>query len=170
MRCRFAISATLLAVLSFVATRSTATDPPRPGLILPCEVVEWHDGDTGTVRITLDVRVRLLDCWAPETKGRSLTAAEKKLTKIEQQAILTKITAEKQRGIDSLKSVSQIAPIGSRGYLEIPLDGVERSDDLFTMGRLLGRVWINGKDVSALQVDSGHATTVKKLLEPSEGR
>ena len=138
-----------------------AEEAPQPGIVVPCEVVEWHDGDTGTVRVTVDIRVRLLECWAPETKGRSLTAAEKKLTRSEQQTILNAITAEKQRGIESLRSVSQIAPVGSRGQLEIPLADVERSDDLFTMGRVLGRVWIDGNDVSRLQVDSGHATRTK---------
>lgn len=65
------------------------------------------------------------------------------------------------RGLDSLRSVSQIAPIGSRGQLEVPFAGAERSDDLFTMGRVLGHVWLGGKDVSALQVSSGHATAAK---------
>lgn len=145
----------------FCSLSSAENVAPRVGLVLPCEVVEWHDGDTGTVRVTLDIRVRLLDCWAPEVKGRKLTDSEKNLTKSEQLAVVNAINAEKQRGLDSLRSVSQIAPIGSRGQLEIPLANVERSDDLFTMGRVLGKLWVNDKDVSALQVDSGHATAVK---------
>lgn len=138
-----------------------AEEAPQPGIVVPCEVVEWHDGDTGTVRVTFDVRVRLLDCWAPEIKGRKLTNEEKKLTKAEQLKIAQQIAAEKQRGIDSLHSVSQIAPVGSRGQLEVSFAHAERSDDLFTLGRVLGRVWINDKDVSRLQVDSGHATKAK---------
>jgi endonuclease YncB( thermonuclease family) len=155
----------LLGILAlgavFCSLSSAENVAPRAGIVVPCEIVEWHDGDTGTVRVTVDIRVRLLDCWAPETKGRKLTDSEKKLTKAEQLAIVNAINAEKQRGLESLKSVSQIAPIGSRGYLEIPFAGVERSDDLFTLGRLLGRVWINGNDVSRSQVESGHAKAVK---------
>ena len=152
---------TMIALLLAAGSCLTATDPPRAGLTMPCEVVEWHDGDTGTVRVTVDIRVRLLDCWAPEVHGRKLTEAELKLSKPDQAAVISAIAAEKQRGFDSLKSVSQIAPVGSRGQLEIPFTGADRSDDLFTMGRVLGRVWIDGKDVSAMQVDSGHATAVK---------
>lgn len=152
----------LFAVL-FVSHSQTMGDGPAPrsGVVLPCEVVEWHDGDTCTLRLTCDVRVRLLDCWAPEVRGRKLTDAESKRSNPEQEAILKQIAAEKQRGFDSLNSVLQFAPVGSRGQLEVPLDGAERSDDLFTMGRLLGRLWIDGKDVSALQVESGHAKAVK---------
>jgi endonuclease YncB( thermonuclease family) len=153
------LAAILLAVCASISARGESA--PRACLVLPCEVVEWHDGDTGTVRVTVDIRVRLLDCWAPEVKGRSLTDAEKHLSPTEKQIILDKIAAEKRRGQDSLRSVSQIAPVGSRGQLEIPFANVERSDDLFTMGRVLGRVWIDGKDVSALQVDSGHAKAAK---------
>lgn len=134
---------------------------PRAGLVLPCEIVGWHDGDTGTVRVTIDVQVRLLDCWAPEIKGRALRDDERKLSPEKQTEILGQIAREKQRGVESLKSVSQIAPVGSRGQLEIPLAGVERSDEVFTMGRVLGRVWVGGKDVSELQVSSGHATKEK---------
>lgn len=155
------VTALLLGVVAFCAGSRGEGVAPRSGLIVPCEIVEWHDGDTGTVRVSIDVRVRLLDCWAPETKGRGLTEAEKKLSKDEQKSVLSKIAAEKQRGIESLRSVSQIAPVGSRGQLEIPFAGVERSDDLFTLGRVLGRVWIDGRDVSVLQVDSGHAKAVK---------
>jgi endonuclease YncB( thermonuclease family) len=151
----------LLALLLLFA-QASADDSPRAGFAIPCEVIEWHDGDTGTVRITFDVRVRLIDCWAPEINGRSLTAGEKLLPLIERQLIEKKIAAEKRRGMDSLKSVSQFAPGGSKAVLEIPFDGADRSDDLFTMGRLLGRVWIDGRDVSVMQVNAGHATATKQ--------
>lgn len=134
---------------------------PRPGLTVPCEVVEWHDGDTCTVNVTVPIRVRLLDCWAPETHGRSLTDAERKMSPDKQKQIQRDIENEKQRGFDSKASAMKFAPNGSKAVLEIPFDGAERSDDLFTMGRVLGRVWIGGKDVSALQVDSGHAKRSK---------
>lgn len=153
----------LLAGLSWWMTVVCAQSAQAPlaGITVPCEVIEWHDGDTCTVRVSVDVRVRLLDCWAPEIKGRKLTDDEKKLTKAEQLAIVAKINAEKQRGNDSLASAMRFAPVGSKGQLQIPLEGYERTDDAFTLGRLLGRVWINGQDVSRSQVDSGHAKAVK---------
>lgn len=132
------------AIGLFLAVQSFAfADAPRVGFAIPCEVVEWHDGDTCTVRVTVDVRVRLIGCWAPEVRGHNVTADEK------------------ARGQESLKSALKFAPVGSKGVLEVPLVGYDRTDDAFTMGRLLGRVWIDGKDVSALQVSSGHATAVK---------
>ena len=134
---------------------------PRAGFVVPVEVVEWHDGDTCTVRATVEIRVRLLDCWAPEVHGRSLTDAERKMPPEKQKLIQRQIAEEKQRGFDSRTSAIKFAPVGAKGVLEIPFDGATRSDDLFTMGRVLGRVWVDGKNVSALQVDSGHATAVK---------
>jgi endonuclease YncB( thermonuclease family) len=133
----------LIAFLAVVDVPALSENAPKAAITLPCEVIEWHDGDTGTVRVTLDVRVRLLDCWAPEIRGKNVTAVEK------------------AKGQESLKSVLNLAPVGSKGMLEIPLDGYDRTDDAFTMGRVLGRVWINGKNISASQVDSGHATAVK---------
>jgi len=135
--------------------------PPDPKLVVPCEIVSWHDGDTGTVRIVADLRVRLSDCWAPELTGRRLTEAEKKLPLEQQRAITERIAAEKQRGLDSLNSIQRMAPVGTKGQLEISLLGVERSDDLFTLGRVLGRVWVNGQDLSAQQVAAGKARSAK---------
>ena len=135
--------------------------PPDPKLVVPCEVVEWHDGDTGTVRVTAEIRVRLLDCWAPEVTGRRLTEAEKKLPPEKQREILERIATEKQRGLDSLNSIQRMAPVGTKGQLEISLAGVERSDDLFTLGRVLGRVWVDGQDLSARQVAAGQAKSAK---------
>lgn len=134
----------LIAFLAVVVTGPALSDSaPKAAITLPCEIIEWHDGDTGTVRVTLDVRVRLIDCWAPEIRGKNVSAAEK------------------ARGQESLKSVLSLAPVGSKGLMEVPLEGRDRSDDVFTMGRLLARVWVNGKDVSASQVDAGHATKEK---------
>lgn len=157
----FAGSLVMVCCIFAVAYAAADNAAPKPAITVPCEVIEWHDGDTGTVRITLDVRVRLLDCWAPEVIARKLTEAEKKLPKPQQQAIAKAIQSEKQRGLDSTASLNAIAPVGAKGMLEVPLDGAERVDDVFTFGRLLGRVWFDGKNVSALQVQSGHATATK---------
>lgn len=113
---------------------------PQPAIITPCEIVEWYDGDTATVRLSLDIRVRLLDCWSPEVKTTDLE--------------------EKKRGIASRDYVRSRYPAGSDATLEIPLRG-ERLDDVLTLGRVLGRIWVNGRDVSSDQVESGYATREK---------
>lgn len=133
------LSAASLATFTLLGGHVERTQP-EPSLVIPCELVEWYDGDTGTVRVSLDARVRLLDCWAPEVHTLNLD--------------------EKKRGIDSRDHLRTKFPAGSSGLLEIPLRG-ERLDDVITLGRVLGRVWIDGKDVSAEQVSAGHATPTK---------
>ena len=38
------------------------------GLTLPGNVLDVHDGDTVTVEVKRTLRIRLLDCWAPELR------------------------------------------------------------------------------------------------------
>lgn len=90
-----------------------------PQLVIPCEVVEVYDGDTVTVRLTIDVRVRLLDCWAPEVR--------------------TTDDVEKAYGIYSRETLCNLIG-GRKCLLTVPLNGADRLDDVFTFGRLLGRL------------------------------
>jgi endonuclease YncB( thermonuclease family) len=46
--------------------------------------------------------------------------------------------------------------------LEIPLDRADNLADVLTLGRVLGRVWIDGKDVGAVMVSEGLATKTKQ--------
>ena len=103
-----------------------------------------YDADTITVRVTLDIRVRLLDCWAPE--------------------IRTKDKAEKKRGLESTHRMIELAD-GRHGVLVVPLSGVDRLDGVFTFGRLLGRVYIDKQDISAIMVREGYATKTKTPKE-----
>lgn len=107
---------------------------------VPCEVVEVYDGDTMTVRVSVDLRVRLLDCWAPELKTRD--------------------AAEKVKGAAAMEHLRKLAPTGSKAQLTIPLNG-DRLDDILTLGRVLGRVSVDGKDLSEQQVKAGHARVSK---------
>lgn len=113
---------------------------PRPSITVPCEVIEWYDGDTGTVRVTLDMRVRLLNCWAPEVRSKDAD--------------------EKRRGEAARDYVRQAFPAGSQAMLEVPLSGYSRLDDAITLGRVLGNVWVDGQSVSHEMVKAGHATTL----------
>jgi hypothetical protein len=101
------------------------------------------DGDTVDVRITIDARIRLLDCWAAERNTDAGRAA-----------------------IESLQK--HLDEHGKRGVLIVPLDRgpdsrQSRLDDYFTFGRILGHVQLEGspETVSAYQVRGGHATKRK---------
>lgn len=111
-------------------------DQPPIGLTTGCRVVDVIDGDTLTVEITRQVRVRLLDCWAPET--RTLDADEK-----------AKGLAAKVK-LESLVN-------GGEAVLFAPGSDRERVGDAFTFGRVLAYLFIDGENVSKAMVESGHA-------------
>jgi endonuclease YncB( thermonuclease family) len=104
-------------------------------------VVDVLDGDTITLGLTIHARIRMIDCWAPETR--------------------TKDADEKKRGIASKEHLKGLLPTGAGVRVEIPLDGTTRLDDLFTMGRVLGTVWRGEVNISDEQVRAGHATKEK---------
>ena len=113
------------------------------GIVTQCRVIKVYDGDTVTVQPVLpEFHVRLLDCWAPEVKGKGVKATEK---------------VEGFRSRDNLK---QLLPEGSMCLVEIPTTG--RLDKSLTFGRILAKVYnADGVDVSEAQVASGHATKTK---------
>ena len=106
---------------------------PSPCINLPCLVTDVVDGDTLTVEVRLPMRVRLMDCWAPERNEPG--------------------------GTDSTASLRSLAA-GKRGILTVPLEHVDRIDKAMTFGRVLGDVWVTGDDESLAQqqVRLGHAT------------
>lgn len=126
-------------------TAPKAAQAKKFSIHLPCRVVEVVDGDTLTCRVTLDVRVRLLDCWAPELRGET--------------------QAEKDKAVASKKHLVAIAE-NKAGGLFVLLDGTKRLDDVLSFGRVLGRVWVHGAgDLSSKQVATGHAFRRKLELE-----
>ena len=117
-------------------------DAPPIGWTVQVKIVEVYDGDTVVVEIRKRVRVRLLDCWAPE--------------------IRTKDKDEKQKGYDSKEHLQTILPDGSDAILHIP-GSVDIGRSL-TFGRFLGHLWADAEDenVSVQQVEAGHATETKQ--------
>ena len=110
-------------------------DPPRPAITVPCRVVSVHDGDTVSVEIRIKANVRLLDSWSPELSqpgGREAAARMQRLA------------------------------VGKDGLLEIPLDRAGNVADVLTLGRVLGRVWVDGRDVGSVMVAEGFATREKR--------
>ena len=110
---------------------------PRPGLSARCRIIEVYDGDTLTVELRIPVRVRLLDCWAPELRDPG--------------------------GIESRDHLDELAALQD-GTLWVPWDHARRAGDVWSFDRILGHVWVDGYDkpVSELQVDAGHATVERQ--------
>lgn len=109
--------------------------PPSPGVTVKGRVTNVVDGDTIDVAVTRIIRVRLLDCWAPEIHG-----------------------PEKVKGLISSKEMAKVA-LNQEVTLSIPT-----SDDLqdsLTFGRVLGRVWIGDQDLSEYMVSKKLAGKTK---------
>ena len=117
-------------------------DAPPIGWTVQVKIIEVYDGDTVVCEIRKRVRIRLLDCWAPE--------------------IRTKDKDEKKKGYDSKDHLTKILPDGSDAILHIP-GSVDIGRSL-TFGRFLGHLWADAEDdnVSMQQVAAGHATETKQ--------
>lgn len=111
--------------------------PPEPGINTRCTVVDVYDGDTVTVEIKYTVKVRLLDCWAPEVRGE-----------------------QKEKGLKSRDRLRELI-LNKKGILSVPAKNANSMDDLFTFGRVLGYLWVDGKNVSNLMVKEGYAKPTK---------
>lgn len=101
----------------------------QTGLVTKCTLDRWLDGDTAEVEITRKVRVRLLDCWAPEIHG-----------------------VEKSFGVKSKEFLETAYPKGTFLYLRIPTDGSGELSDLFTFGRVLGKLYDQDGNIIAEQL------------------
>lgn len=95
-----------------------------PCINLPCLVTEVVDGDTVTVEVRLPMRVRILNCWAPE-RGEA-------------------------GGSEATENMRNLA-LNKRGILHVPLEHVDRIDKALTFGRVLGDVYIDGDEESVAQ-------------------
>jgi endonuclease YncB( thermonuclease family) len=113
---------------------------PSLGLTARAIVDRVIDGDTLDVLITVPVRVRMIDCWAPETRGD-----------------------EKLEGEASKLLLEQMATVGSKVLVNIPTTHVDALAGVFTFGRVLGEVWRQGDDesLSVMMVAAGAATKEK---------
>ena len=133
------------AVLSYPVTVADTEPiriaaPPR-GLTVDADVVRIVDGDTIDVEVAFRFRVRLLDCWSPETR--------------------TLDRAEKIRGLAAKGYMLELAD-GARVRVHIP--GSDNLADMLTLDRALGRVWLirddgnpDNTDLSQKMVEAGHA-------------
>lgn len=124
---------------------STPVCPPR-GITVDADVVRVIDGDTIVVRTSIEYHVRLIDCWAPESR--------------------TKDAKEKSRGLKAKARMQQLAAEGTAVRVHLPNSSADLTDAI-SMGRILGRVWMiedgapAGADLSSIMVHEGLATTRK---------
>jgi endonuclease YncB( thermonuclease family) len=97
------------------------------------------DGDTVDVEIKRVVRIRLLQCWAPES--RSTDPAVKKL------------------GLASKANLQKLAPPGTPVVCHFPALGGEKLSESLSLDRVLGHVWpVDSKaSLSQQQVEGGFA-------------
>lgn len=119
---------------------------PTPGWTTHGEVIRVIDGDTVEIQLTRTIRVRLDECWAPESKSDPRIPVEQR-------------AAEKAAGIKSKQALIDKC-LGKPCVLH-----VGTQDDLLgatTLGRVVGRVWVDGVDLSVSQVRDGHATVTKR--------
>lgn len=109
--------------------------PPR-GLTTGVELVEVHDGDTVRVKISYEIDVRLLDCWAPELKEAG--------------------------GIEAAVFLRNLLIDAKELTLHVPASGRRRLGDLLTLSRVRGRLFTpDGRDASEVMVESNHARRSK---------
>lgn len=127
-----------------------ATPAPEPAWVTTAKVVNVVDGDTIDVEITKVIRVRMLDCWAPESRIDARIAESQRET-------------EKARGLAAKQALQELAG-GQDVLVQIPTDTGGEVAHMMTLNRVLGRVWIASdlaESLSEKQVKAGHATATK---------
>lgn len=116
-------------------------ETPSPGYTLTGEIVDVYDGDTLTVEYKFRTKIRLLNCWAPEIKTTDLE--------------------EKEAGLESAAHLREFADCRSC-VVYIPTGEARSLSDILTFGRVLGFVYVDGKNLSKYQTDEGFATKEKQ--------
>lgn len=149
----------IIAVLISLSIRAFGDDDPQPQPVtlspslsqppflgLSTQAIPTHviDGDTIEVEIRFTLRIRFLDCWAPETRT---TDPEEKKRGQWAKAYLSRALADE---IEREEPVTIFVPSPPSGKV----------GDLWTFGRVLGYVWDDdhNENLSAVMVEAGHAT------------
>jgi len=138
---------TLSAPTSPAAVVETA---PEPSWTTRARVIRIIDGDTIEVEIRRVFRVRLLDCWAPESRQDPRVPENRR-------------AIEKQKGQDAKEYLIRLSD-GADVVVQIPLTADGDVSKVWTMGRVLGRVWLTtnpAQSINRMMVAAGHATTTK---------
>lgn len=125
---------------------------PELGWCTKAEIVRSdrypHDGDTVRVKISRVMDIRLLDCWCPETKA-------------------TSFPKEKKYGIAARDFLRKYLDDHPDAEVRVLLQGPEHEllSESITMGRILGRIYIDDVELSELMVREGFAFKTKEEEE-----
>lgn len=114
---------------------------PPLGLTARATVLRVIDGDTiELLCLGVPVTVRLIDTWAPETRGE-----------------------EKPQGETAKAFLESLAHVGANCIVFISTMHARKLSDLFSFGRPIGDIWMKGDENSLgeLMVAAGHATREK---------
>ena len=127
---------------------------PKPGWVTKAKVVRVIDGDTFEVEVRRVLEIRLLDCWAPESRLDPRVPDDKR-------------SAEKKKGLASKRMLQGLTPVGAEVTVYVPTVEGGHIEDVFTMGRVLAYAWVDtipDQSLSEMQVASGHATLSKESV------
>jgi len=117
-----------------------AMSQPPLGIVARAIVDRVIDGDTVDVLLTIPVRVRLLNCWAPEITG-----------------------SDKTRGIQSKEAMQRLVQPGDKVRVHVPTGEVDAMAGVLTFGRVLGNVYRENEQqtLSEIMVAAGMASETK---------
>lgn len=113
---------------------------PPLGVTARAVVRRVVDGDTLDVSIEIPLRLRLLDCWAPEIHGIDRIA-----------------------GQNAKEKLSELLPVGKQVHVHVPTAEVDALGGILTFSRVLGHVFVPGEkeSISEQMVAMGLATKEK---------
>lgn len=147
-----ALVAVWIAAAAAYLTPAATQTAPEPNWTTRAVVTRVIDGDTVEVEIRRTLRVRMLDCWAQESRH------DPRLPESERDAA-------RERGQAAKAHLQQLAD-GRAVTVQIPLDPGGDVSRAITMGRVLGRVWLvddPGESLAEKQVKAGHATAERTI-------
>lgn len=110
--------------------------------MVPVTLHRVRDGDTIEVKIpgsSLIWPIRLIDCWAPETKG-----------------------SEKELGLRAKDYVEGVLMQGDPLTLQIPTPDDWNVLASLTFDRVPGYLWVGASLLNEMVVKSGHATSTRE--------
>ena len=140
-----------IGLLVVIALQSEVNDStpkitPKPGIVIPaCKIDRVIDGDTVVVSRVIKFRVRLRDCWAPESKKTNRFGL-----------------TEKKWGLQSKKALEEW--VGKPCSVEVEFDGDEDVGDGVTFGRAVGILYSENQNLNRLQIKTGNAFATKAEL------
>jgi len=122
-------------------------EKPPKGWTIDCEIVgEPYDCDTITVKVEKTLKIRLDECWSPEV-------------------VKTKITGEKELGLKARQWLLNYLDNYKDEEVTLFIPGSHSFQDITTLGRVLGRIFIGDKDLSEEAVKAGYAFRTKQELQ-----